>query len=67
MLYRILIVMAAACFLPACSTPETPRMASIPKLAARGDVYKTEGENDHLIYDDALGVKTCIMLEPHVL
>lgn len=34
----------------------------IPELDPKGDVYKTEGPNDLLIYDDAVGRKKVIML-----
>jgi len=34
----------------------------IPPLNAKGDVYKTEGENDPLIYESAVGIKKLIML-----
>jgi len=34
----------------------------IPPLNAKGDVYKTEGENDPLIYGSAIGAKKIIML-----
>lgn len=34
----------------------------IPPLNTKGDVYKTEGENDPLIYDNAVGTKKVIML-----
>lgn len=34
----------------------------IPKLDPKGNVYKTEGENDWLIYDDAIGTKKMIMV-----
>ena len=34
----------------------------IPALDTKGDVYKTEGANDSLIYDSTIGNKKCIML-----
>ena len=34
----------------------------IPVLETKGDVYKTEGANDPLIYDSTIGNKKCIML-----
>jgi M6 family metalloprotease-like protein len=34
----------------------------IPLLNTKGDVYKTEGENDPLIYDPAVGTRKMIML-----
>ena len=34
----------------------------IPELDTKGDVYKTEGENDPLIYDSAVGKKKMIIL-----
>ena len=34
----------------------------IPDLDTKGDVYKTEGANDSLIYDSTIGNKKCIML-----
>ena len=35
---------------------------AIPQLNSKGDVYKSEGVTDPLIYDDAVGKKTVIML-----
>jgi M6 family metalloprotease-like protein len=35
---------------------------AIPELDSKGDVYKTEGANDPLIYDSAVGRKKVIML-----
>ena len=35
---------------------------SIPELNTKGDVYKTEGPNDTLIYDSTVGEKKMIML-----
>lgn len=35
---------------------------SIPELDSKGDVYKSEGVTDPLIYDDALGRKKILML-----
>ena len=35
---------------------------AIPELDTKGDVYKTEGPNDPLIYDSAVGEKKVIML-----
>jgi M6 family metalloprotease-like protein len=34
----------------------------VPPLDSKGDVYKSEGENDPLIYDDAVGLKKVLML-----
>jgi M6 family metalloprotease-like protein len=36
--------------------------AAIPELDPKGDVYKTEGPNDPLIYDSTVGRKKVIML-----
>ena len=44
--------------LPRSKTTADP----IPPLDTKGDVYKTEGENDPLIYDSAVGTKKMIML-----
>lgn len=53
-------LLALALFHP-CSAEETTTRP-IPELDPEGDVYKTEGPNDLLIYDDALGRKKVIML-----
>lgn len=37
-------------------------MVAIPALDPKGDVYKTEGPNDLLIYDDAIGTKKMILV-----
>ncbi len=39
-----------------------PTTQPIPALDSKGDVYKTEGETDPLIYKDAIGRKKLIML-----
>ena len=39
-----------------------PQVVPIPVLDSKGDVYKTMGENDPLIYDDAVGTKKMIMV-----
>ena len=50
--------LAASHAAPAGKTTADP----IPPLNTKGDVYKTEGENDPLIYDSAVGAKKMIML-----
>jgi M6 family metalloprotease-like protein len=48
--------------LAGCASVRSPQANPIPSLNSKGDVYKTEGENDALIYIDALGQQTVIML-----
>ena len=43
-------------------TPFNLLATPIPALDTKGDVYKTEGANDSLIYDSTIGNKKCIML-----
>lgn len=51
------LVLAASTIVP-CQA-ET---VAIPELDTKGDVYKTEGPNDPLIYDSTVGSKKVIML-----
>lgn len=55
---KSLLIIFAVCILSSFTVATVP----IPKLDSKGDVYKTLGENDQLIYTDALGRKKCIML-----
>ncbi|MDX1564465.1 MAG: hypothetical protein R3236_03615, partial [Phycisphaeraceae bacterium] len=52
------LITLALSVLAACQAPTV----AIPVLDTKGDVYKTEGPNDPLIYDPAVGHKKCIML-----
>ncbi|MDF1788132.1 MAG: hypothetical protein P1U82_19880, partial [Verrucomicrobiales bacterium] len=42
--------------------PGQAETVAIPELNPKGDVYKTEGPNDPLIYGSTIGRKTAIML-----
>ena len=53
------IALAASVTFPC---PAETKTVAIPKLDPRGDVYKTEGPNDPLIYDSTVGRKKVIML-----
>ncbi|MFN3169010.1 MAG: hypothetical protein ACE37H_18335 [Phycisphaeraceae bacterium] len=55
---RCLAALCLVAGLTACQAPTQP----IPTLDPQGDVYKTEGPNDPLIYDDALGTKKVIIV-----
>jgi M6 family metalloprotease-like protein len=54
----ILITLLSVVLLSSCTVATIP----IPKLDTKGDVYKTEGENDELIYSSTVGNKKTIML-----
>jgi M6 family metalloprotease-like protein len=62
MLYRALPLCLIICLLAACSSTNTVTTNPIPTLDTRGDVYKTMGPNDPLIYGDALGTKKLVVL-----
>lgn len=62
MLYRLLLPAFLSCLLTACGTPPATATNPIPTLDPQGDVYKTEGPNDPLIYTDALGTKKVMVL-----
>ena len=51
----------AASLLSGCAAT-APSTNPIPLLDPRGDVYKTMGPNDPLIYEDALGTKKAIIV-----
>ncbi|MGI9240763.1 MAG: hypothetical protein ACR2RV_08175 [Verrucomicrobiales bacterium] len=51
--------MATAGFI---SLPCQAQPVAIPELDSKGDVYKTEGANDPLIYGSTIGTKKAIML-----
>jgi M6 family metalloprotease-like protein len=51
-------LLLALSVLASCQAPTV----AIPVLDTKGDVYKTEGANDPLIYDSTVGHKTAIML-----
>lgn len=59
-----LSVAAILFFLMSCLFAAEPAFVPvpIPVLDSKGDVYKTEGENDPLIYDDAVGKKKLIIV-----
>jgi hypothetical protein len=56
----ITLLFLAAVFLTSCQAATI----QIPVLDTKGDVYKTEGANDTLIYDSTIGHKkvSCSML-----
>ena len=54
----VTLLLSAVVFLMSCQSPTI----QIPVLDTRGDVYKTEGPNDPLIYDSTIGEKKAIML-----
>jgi len=56
------LVLSAALLLTGCGLLSTTATRPIPQLDPRGDVYKTLGENDPLIYQPALGEKKAILL-----
>ncbi|MEM6259544.1 MAG: hypothetical protein AAGI37_14765 [Planctomycetota bacterium] len=60
MLKRLITLVLPAALLLGCST--APATNPVPLLDPQGDVYKTEGPNDPLIYDDALGSKSVIIV-----
>lgn len=65
MLKSLTTLVIATALLTACSTPpnSTPATtAPIPELDPQGDVYKTMGPNDSLIYTDALGTKRTLII-----
>lgn len=62
MLYRIAPLVLVICLFAACDSTNKVATHPIPTLDPRGDVYKTEGPNDPLIYDDALGTKKAIIV-----
>ncbi|MFP6837232.1 MAG: hypothetical protein VB948_14135, partial [Pseudomonadales bacterium] len=51
-------LLLAISVLASCQAPTV----AIPVLDTKGDVYKTEGANDPLIYDSTIGHKKVIML-----
>ena len=58
MFIRFAALLLCFALLTACGTTINP----IPELDTKGDVYKTEGPNDPLIYDETVGDKTAILL-----
>ena len=57
-MYSKILTVCLALFMTSCSVATFP----IPELNTKGDVYKTEGENDHLIYTSTVGKKKVIMV-----
>lgn len=62
MLFRLALLAMTAPLLIACNAMGISSTTPIPTLNTRGDVYKTEGPNDPLIYDDAIGTKKTIIV-----
>ena len=70
MMTTILVLSATFTLLPTIAAETLDKSASddqastvpIPTLDTKGDVYKTEGANDPLIYDSTVGLKKVIML-----
>ncbi|MCF7731796.1 MAG: hypothetical protein K9N23_08915 [Akkermansiaceae bacterium] len=61
--YRVTLAFLSLSLLGSHGAPEPKAAADpIPPLNTKGDVYKTEGENDPLIYGSAVGHKKVIML-----
>lgn len=58
MLLKVFIFTLFISSLMICSGSTRP----IPTLDTKGDVYKTEGPNDPLIYDSTIGNKTAVLL-----
>lgn len=59
-LVSLYCLLAALCAASAAS-PAT-QTQPIPTLDTKGDVYKTQGPNDPLIYDDAVGTKKTLVI-----
>ncbi len=59
---RILPLLLTLVTLTACGSLSKHAHQPIPPLDPQGDVYKTEGPNDPLIYDSTLGHKKAIMV-----
>ena len=49
----LILLLPSVVFLMSCQSTTT----QIPVLNTKGDVYKTEGANDPLIYDSTIGPK----------
>lgn len=62
MFNRFLPLVLIAALLTGCATAHQTATNPIPPLDPKGDVYKTQGPNDPLIYGDALGTKKVIVL-----
>jgi len=60
MLKQLLTLVLAAALLTGCATATATN--PIPTLDPQGDVYKTEGPNDPLIYQDPLGNKKTLIV-----
>jgi M6 family metalloprotease-like protein len=62
MLKPLITLVLSATLLAGCTSAPQANTNPIPELDPQGDVYKTEGPNDPLIYDDALGTKKAIIV-----
>lgn len=65
MTYRLLTNAVALCLLAPLAWAQSDAQTQtrpIPELDTRGHVYKTEGPNDPLIYDDPVGEKKVIIV-----
>jgi len=60
MLKSIASLLLAAVFLIGCNA--APQTHPVPVLDTKGDVYKTLGPNDTLIYSDAVGTKKTLII-----
>ncbi|MFT4548885.1 MAG: M6 family metalloprotease-like protein [Verrucomicrobiales bacterium] len=60
--HPIHLIPAAIAILVSSIAPCQSETVAIPELDPKGDVYKTEGPNDPLIYDSTVGRKKVIML-----
>jgi len=56
------IICAAIAIVASAILPSQAKTVPIPELDTKGDVYKTEGPNDPLIYGSTIGVQKVIML-----
>lgn len=65
-MFRVFSALASILLLAPCLAAEKPSArftpVPIPVLDSKGDVYKTEGVTDPLIYQNALGRKSIIMV-----
>ncbi|MFT5127713.1 MAG: M6 family metalloprotease-like protein [Rhodothermales bacterium] len=59
---RLISLLLATSIFSGCVVFRGSPSDPIPSLNTKGDVYKTEGANDTLIYDDALDHKRMVML-----
>jgi M6 family metalloprotease-like protein len=61
MLKHFILIMFLTAVISGCDTV-TPTTHAIPTLQMKGEVYKTQGPNDPLIYDSTTGTKSVIVV-----